>query len=618
MARLLSRSVLIAVTVAGALSCEGFIDRVPVSPIGEQPPPGGIDPSNPDPQQMQPPPEPPPIVPPAGEMPVPAAPAVFTCNAAQTPDELPLPRLSRIQYEATLRFAIARANAAQADAIWAQVAPVFDRVPKDQHLVAPGDLKGGYARLDQSIQQTQVDASFDVAKAIAAELTSTTARVGTLLGGCATDADTANDRACLEAFLRGWGARVLRAPLPAADVTFFADVAGTTPVERAAVADVLTVVLTSPRFLYRVEHGTQDSQPVSALSAYELAARLSFQLWQSPPDDALWAAAQDGSLLTTAGYDAQLKRLLASPKLADSINEFVNDWLRLEELPSLTALKNDPVFKAFSGTPMAADADRTAMLDDVRRSLLMTLQSGGTVRDFLRDSKSYASTNWLAEQYGVTAWNGTAMPPRMPSANRVGLLTRAAMLATGTASTRPIHRGYLVRNALLCQQVGAPPANVGAMPPAPTAEMTTRQSVTALTSGGTCGACHNGIINPQGFVLEGFDALGRERTHEKLFDAQGNLTNTRELDTTAKVFVYGSEWRETKTPAELTQLIDDSRLLESCFARHYFRFAQSRVESNAKDSCALAELETAARSGAPMQGVLESFARQSTFRSRRF
>jgi hypothetical protein len=197
-------------------------------------------------------------------------------------------------------------------------------------------------------------------------------------------------------------------------------------------------------------------------------------------------------------------------------------------------------------------------------------------------------------------------------------VTRAALLATGTASTRPIHKGYLVRNALLCQQIGAPPPNAGDMPPTPSESSTTREAVTVRTSGGTCGACHTVAINPPGFVLEGFDALGRERTTERLFDATGQLTASPPVDTVANVVIYGAERREVTNPAELTQMIDDSKLFHSCLARQYFRFSQRRVEAPATDGCLLSTLEAKARSGEPLSEMLKAVATSTTFTTRRF
>jgi len=588
--------------LAGFAGCRGNIS----DPSGRTAPDGQPPSNEPDAGAVNPP-----------GRPVAPAPARFSCDGTALPGDLPLPRLSRRQLENTLRFAVALAVPSDANAIWREVSDTFAAFPIDQRAPAPGDLKGGYGRFDQSIQQAQVDAMYDVALAIAHALTATADRVKRFLGPCADDASTANDRACLETFVRGWGSRVMRYALPDAEVTWFADIAGPTPVDPAALADVIVTILASPRVVYRIEHGTLDAQAMSPLSAYELAARLSYQFLQTPPDDLLWNAATNGSLLTPDGFAAALARVLSSPQLGDSMDEFVNEWLRLEELPSLEALRDDVVFQSFAGSPLPSDVTRAAMLDDVRQSLRATLAAGRSVADFFNDRSSYASDPSLASIYGVAPWNGVGAPPAFPSSARAGLLGRAALLATGTASTRPIHKGYLIRNALLCEQVGAPPPNAAAMPPTPTAALTTREAVTQLTSGGTCAGCHAQLINPQGFVLERFDALGRERTDERLFDTRGELTDARPLDTNATVLVGGELWT-VSTPAELGRIIDGSKLFASCIARHYFRFSHSRVESASADGCLLSAMEAVARSDAPLIEMLKVTANDATFKTRRF
>jgi hypothetical protein len=547
----------------------------------------------------------------------PAAP-LFACDGTAQPAELPLPRLSRVELANTLMLAIRLAAPNEVDAIWAQAAKPFALYPVDVRTPAPGDLKGGYSRFDQSIQQGQIDAMYVTGTVIAQALTATPARLATMMGPCATDASTANDRACLEAFVGKWGSRIMRQRLSADDVNYYADIAGAAPVSAAGVSDVIATVLNAPETLYRVEHGTDDTKVVSPLSPHEVAARLSYNLWQEPPDDELWAAADDGTLLVPATYDRELARLVGSPLLRQSTDEWVSEWLRLGELPPLDTLDADPAFRAFAGGALPPTTGRDSMIGDVLDSAWAALSSGGSASTFLGDRRSYARDPFLAGIYGVATWDGTAVPPMFASPNRGGLLTRAAFLATGTGGTRPIHKGYLVRNALLCQQVGSPPANANTNTPVASGQETTRQAATDRTSGGVCATCHTTIINPPGFVTEGFDALGRERTKETLYDAQGNVVAALAVDTSAVPAVQPGDARVMSTPTELTAAIDASALFHSCLARHYFRFAESRVEATDSDGCLLSKLETAARKNAPLTQVLEVVARDATFKAKRF
>jgi Protein of unknown function (DUF1592)/Protein of unknown function (DUF1588)/Protein of unknown function (DUF1585) len=543
---------------------------------------------------------------------------LFTCDGAAKPDELALPRLSRAELESTLRFAITLANPQDAEAIWKSIGDAFARYPEDLRTPAPGDLKGGYDRGDQAIQQTQIDAIYDIAIAIGKELTATPARTEAMLGACATDSATDNDRACLEGFIAKWAARIMRAPLDAEDLAFYADIAGNKPVDRAAVADVIGAILNAPQTLYRVEHGTDGSKETAPLSSYELAARLSYQFWQAPPDDELWKAAEERALLDEAGYRTQVERLVRGPELRSSLDDFIAQWLRLDELAPLDVLKNDPVFKAFAGAEMPPDSGRAQMIDDVLLSAFTMVSEGGSVSDFLNDKHAYAKDGYLASIYRVPVWDGTGPAPLFTSDKRAGLLTRAALLSTGTPTTRPIHKGYVIRNAFLCQQVGTPPPNVNSKPPTPKDLQTTRQAVADLTSSGACAGCHLTRINPPGFLTENFDALGRERTEERVFDAQGKQIGSLPVDTSAAPAVQPSDAREMSNATELTRAVDESKLFHSCLARHYFRFTQRRTEAPDKDGCLLSEIEHKARSGAPMAEVLSSVALAPAFKVRRF
>ncbi|MBL8740194.1 MAG: DUF1595 domain-containing protein, partial [Myxococcales bacterium] len=201
----------------------------------------------------------------------------FECDPSRVAPELPLRRLSRTQYENTIRDLIASVAPNDVDAIYADVAAAVDDVPSDLRK-GPDDHYGALRRLDQAIYQGTVNAAYAVGVALGASLTEDPGHLELLAGTCATDADTANDDACVDAFLRSFGARALRRPLDDADVAFYRDVVGTDGVEPADYADMVTMLLSAPHFLYLVEHGQDggdESAPI-ALTAYELASRLSF------------------------------------------------------------------------------------------------------------------------------------------------------------------------------------------------------------------------------------------------------------------------------------------------------------------------------------------------------
>ena len=120
--------------------------------------------------------------------------------------------------------------------------------------------------------------------------------------------------------------------------------------------------------MYFVEHGdtaVSGQTGVYDVSPYELASRLSYQLWQTAPDDMLLAAAADGSLLTAAIYDAQVTRMLADSRARPALDEFFADWMKVEDLPAMDAKNADATFKTFAGGDLPDAKLRQAMIDDV-------------------------------------------------------------------------------------------------------------------------------------------------------------------------------------------------------------------------------------------------------------
>ena len=142
-----------------------------------------------------------------------------------------------------------------ADASLTEIAAPLDALPEDRREAVPQDLHGSYRRLDQSLQQIHVEATYDVAVALGAALT-TSARLGTVVGACATDTNTSNDATCLDAFIKRFGARALRRPLATDEVDFYKTAYGTsTTPSAAAYADLIGLFVTAPEFMYFVEHG---------------------------------------------------------------------------------------------------------------------------------------------------------------------------------------------------------------------------------------------------------------------------------------------------------------------------------------------------------------------------
>ena len=197
---------------------------------------------------------------------------------------------------------------------------------------------------------------------------------------------------------------------------------------------------------------------------------------------------------------------------SETWNEFFGQWFVLEELARLDALASTPQFAAFAGDELPRPETRAAVLDDVYGMVRWVVAEGGTLSDLLGERRSFARDPLAAALYGAPVWDGQAEPPLPTSSARAGLLTRVAFLASGVQHTRPILKGLLIRNTLLCEPIEPPPGNAAATPIETDGTLTTREAIEALTeTNPACAGCHATLINPLGFATENFDSLGRER-----------------------------------------------------------------------------------------------------------
>ncbi|HZH02826.1 MAG TPA: DUF1592 domain-containing protein, partial [Myxococcaceae bacterium] len=374
-------------------------------------------------------------------------------------------KLTGVQYRNTLRDLIAGlvGSADEAGAVLTSLNPVLARYPKDEHPRIPQDPHGSYRRMDQALQQDHVDASYTVALAAAAQLT-TPSRLGRVAGACATDGDSGNDAGCLTDFIRRFGAQAFRRPLDAEEVEFFQSTYGVSgALDAETWGRVVSGILTAPEFLYLMEHGEEPipgNEGAFALSGYELATRLSYQFWETLPDAELLEAARTGALKTSAGYTAQVDRLLADPRAQATVDAFFEDYLKLHEVAVLDRNNADAVFQAFAGEDLPGPNLRKGMIDDVVDMMRhYTWDQEGSLDDVLTSNLSFARGEDLANIYGVPVWDGRSAPPSFPAGQRPGLLTRAAFLATGLPTTRPIMKGVFLRTNILCDNILVPPNN---------------------------------------------------------------------------------------------------------------------------------------------------------------
>ena len=408
-------------------------------------------------------------------------------------------------------------------------------------------------------------------------------------------------QACWNETLDGVGRRLFRRPLTDDERARYLALAEVGEDPADGVRLVVQALLQSPQFLYHVEFGQPEAGEVSPLGSYELAARLSFFLWDSVPDDALLDAAAEGVLDDADGVEAEALRMLDDGRARDAIGAFHVQWLGLDHLE--TTPKDPAVYPEFS--PALAGA----MVDETRRFASLTvLQGDGRLDTLLTASHSYP-TEALFELYGVQPPAGfvPGMPVEYDPDERAGLLTHASFLTAHALPNRsgPIQRGVEIRTHLLCDPPPPPPPGVNAEPLPVAPDATTRELLEQHVSDPVCAGCHQ-FFDGMGLAMEDYDGLGRHRTEEqgKPIDASGSLFAT-DVD------------GEVEGGVALAHRLAESEQVRACVTRQWFRFALGRFEADA-DACTLDTLQHAfADSDADVRALLVDLVRSDAFRFRR-
>jgi hypothetical protein len=297
----------------------------------------------------------------------------------------------------------------------------------------------------------------------------------------------------------------------------------------AGIAMALSAVLSNPEFLFRVESDPKNvpANGVYPVSDLELASRLSFFLWSSIPDDELLDAAVGGKLSQPGEIEKQTRRMLADRRSLNLATNFAGQWLRLRNIEAVAPSAN--VFRDFDDNLRQAFREETELFfDSVRRedrSVLTFIQSDYT---FLNER--------LAKHYGIPGVYGSRFRrvALAPEDGRGGLLRQGSVLSVTSYATRtsPVERGVFVLSNILGAPPSPPPPNVPALDESTmAANLPMRQRLAAHRSNAVCASCHS-TIDPAGFPLENFNAVGQWRDREVaggLVDASGTLPGAGEF-----------------------------------------------------------------------------------------
>jgi cytochrome c553 len=312
-----------------------------------------------------------------------------------------------------------------------------------------------------------------------------------------------------------------------------------------AIKRVVLLALKSPRFLYREIGNRKDS--------YQLAAELSFGLWDTVPDQELLRAASAGELKTPDGVRRQAQRMVNSPRSYAKLRDFLMVWLKVDENPDI--IKNTKSFPNFDNATVA----------DLRTSLDLYLKDAtwgqdGSFQNLMLSQNQFLNSR-LAGVYGASVPAGAGFQ-KVASPDRAGVLTHPYLLSRFAylEGSSPIHRGVLIIRSMMGRVLSPPPVAVAPVAPSLHPTLTTRERVVIQTKPDACNGCH-GIINPLGFTLEKYDAIGRLR----------NTDNNKPVDTTGGYMNQGGNVVKLNNAQELANFIANSEEAQTAFAEKLFQ-----------------------------------------------
>ncbi|HXU80071.1 MAG TPA: DUF1592 domain-containing protein [Polyangia bacterium] len=420
-----------------------------------------------------------------------------------------------------------------------------------------------------------------------------------LLGGCDPAKD--GEAACLNRFLDGFAKRAWRRPLQPEERANLTRAFNENKAKGFAdgLEAVTEVVLMAPQFLYRYEQGIDIAgKKYAQLSSWEVASRLSYLMWGSMPDAALFAAAEKNELGTPEQILAQARRMVDDERYMPMVKNFVEQFLELDQL--LTLDKDTMTLPKWSPElrpQMMAEADKFI-------ETLFAKSGDGKLTTMLTAPYSYVNPA-LAGYYGVTGGSADYGKTAFPADRFSGVLTMGGWLAVHGNSddglTSLVYRAKWVKEELLCQPIPDPPPNALDENPPFTPTTTAREWSALRQAKMVCGACHK-IFDPIGFGFENYDAIGkwRDQDHGKKVDATGMLIGS-DVDAAFD------------GPVELGKLLAKSKTVSDCMATQWFRYAAGRADTT-RDQCSLQVLQKKFdESGGDMRELLVQFTQTDAF-----
>ncbi len=336
---------------------------------------------------------------------------------------------------------------------------------------------------------------------------------------------------CAEKILSSLGTRAYRRPLAETDLQkllrYYRDGSAAGGFEEG-IRSAITGILANPNFLYR---GERVPETLAVGERYkiddlELASKLSFFLWNTIPDDELRDIASRGELSKPAALKAQVSRMLADPRAATLGSNFVPQWLNMARLDEVDPDRAVYPYASGSGDP------RSDFMTELELFAQSIFDENRSVLDLMTADHTYVNER-VALLYGITEVKGdTFQRVKLTDSTRFGLLGKGAILMAAAYPNRtsPVLRGAFILEHLMGTPPTAPPAEVPALKENETNALnfaTVRERMAAHSTNPTCFSCH-GIMDPLGFALENFDAVGTWRDVDR-------FSNGAPLDTSGKL-----------------------------------------------------------------------------------
>lgn len=381
------------------------------------------------------------------------------------------------------------------------------------------------------------------------------------------------DAACIQQFASTFGRRAFRRPLSERELDDVLNVYtqnGSDPTPGGAIP-VVQAILSAPQFLYHVE--VLPEGDVEPATGYELAARLAFFLWDSPPDLELLDAAESGGLEDDEALNTQVERMLADERSENSIDRFTSEWLGIAGVDRVS--RDQELFPDFDQE--IAEAMKNETLRFVRH---VFFYGDGSLATLLNSDYSILDRT-MADWYELDVDVGFLPEEVSLPEERAGVLTQASVM-TATSfmdHASPIKRGVFLLDNVLCHEIQFPEGLE--IPPLPDPEpgQTNRERFAIHTSADACAVCHT-IIDPLGFAFERFDAVGRYHDMEE----------GQPVDDSGEIKIGAADVDgPVAGGAEFASRLAGSQTAGECFVKQMHRFALAR-DTSRDDRCTLQRL----------------------------